>query len=176
MQNFLHAQGIRTFADKYSLDGKPESDRHSVGMLAGAAVGSLASTPGPVSDAFLKELWETPVPVGELNGAQLAGKAVFNARCAQCHYDRTDGAKAGPSLLAVFQKPALHSGAAATDERVTATVGRGGLPGIEAVLKIFHERLALKTLSERDRTLLGQRGDHALTAYMSRPTKPAAGT
>lgn len=65
VQNFLHSQGIRTFADKYSLDGTPESDRHSVGMLAGAAVGSLASTPGQVSDAFLKELWETPLPVGE---------------------------------------------------------------------------------------------------------------
>lgn len=65
VQTFLHGQGMNTFADKYSLDGKPLSERHSVGMLAGAAVGSLASTPGQVSDAFLKALWDTPLPVGE---------------------------------------------------------------------------------------------------------------
>jgi oligosaccharide reducing-end xylanase len=41
------------------------SDRHSTGMLAAAAVGSLAAAPGPVADAFLRELWDTPVPAGE---------------------------------------------------------------------------------------------------------------
>lgn len=64
-QNFLFKQGIKTFADKYSLDGKPASDRHSVGMLAATAVGSLAATPGDVSNAFLQEFWDTPLPVGE---------------------------------------------------------------------------------------------------------------
>jgi len=64
-QDFLFKQGIKVFADKYSLDGKPMSDRHSVGMLAATAVGSLAATPGEVSDAFLKEFWEAPLPVGE---------------------------------------------------------------------------------------------------------------
>jgi oligosaccharide reducing-end xylanase len=64
VQNFLFKQGIKTFADKYTLDGKPMSDRHSVGMVAATAVGSLA-TQGDVSNAFLKELWDTPLPVGE---------------------------------------------------------------------------------------------------------------
>jgi len=64
-QNFLFKQGLSTFADKYTLDGKPASDRHSVGMLAAAAAGGLAATPGEVSDAFLKEFWNTPMPVGE---------------------------------------------------------------------------------------------------------------
>ncbi len=64
-QKFLFKQGLSTFADKYSLDGKPASDRHSVGMLAAAAAGGLAATPGDVSDAFLKEFWDTPMPVGE---------------------------------------------------------------------------------------------------------------
>jgi oligosaccharide reducing-end xylanase len=41
------------------------SDRHSVGMAAAAAVGSLAATPGDVSNAFLQKLWDTPLPVGE---------------------------------------------------------------------------------------------------------------
>ncbi len=65
VQGFLFSQGIHTFADRYTLDGHPLSTRHSTGMLAAAAVGSLAATPGPVSDAFLKELWDTPVPAGE---------------------------------------------------------------------------------------------------------------
>jgi len=65
VQDFLFKQGIHTFADQYTLDGKPMSERHSVGMVAATAVGSLAATPGDVSNAFLKELWDTPLPVGE---------------------------------------------------------------------------------------------------------------
>lgn len=65
VQKFLYGQGIDTFADRYTLDGQPLSDRHSAGMVAAAAVGSLAATPGPVSDAFVKALWDMPVPSGE---------------------------------------------------------------------------------------------------------------
>jgi oligosaccharide reducing-end xylanase len=64
-QNFLYAQGVDRFADRYTLDGKPLSTRHSVGMASTAAVGSLAATPGATSDAFLKALWDTPTPSGE---------------------------------------------------------------------------------------------------------------
>jgi oligosaccharide reducing-end xylanase len=65
IQKFLFGQGIHTFADRYTLDGKPLSDRHSVGMVATTAVGSHAATKGPTSEAFLDELWNTPVPSGE---------------------------------------------------------------------------------------------------------------
>ncbi len=65
VQTFLAGQGIDRFADRYTLDGKPMSTRHSTGMLAAAAVGGLAATPGQVPDAFLKALWDTPVPAGE---------------------------------------------------------------------------------------------------------------
>ena len=65
IQTFLAGQGIHTFVDRYTLDGKPLSDRHSVGMVSATAVGSLAATPGANSDAFLKELWNTPTPSGE---------------------------------------------------------------------------------------------------------------
>ena len=65
VQHFLSAQGVDRFADRYTLDGKPLSERHSTGMLAAAAVGSLAATPGQVSDEFLRALWNTPVPSGE---------------------------------------------------------------------------------------------------------------
>ncbi|WP_442680303.1 glycosyl hydrolase family 8 [Sphingomonas sp. ASY06-1R] len=65
IQGFLYQQGIKTFADRYTLDGKPLSTRHSAGMVAATAVGSFAATPGPVSKAFLQLLWDMPVPAGE---------------------------------------------------------------------------------------------------------------
>ena len=64
-------------------------------------------------------------PLSELNVQQRQGHVVFQARCSVCHYDRQAGALHGPSLLGVFKKPALPSGAAATDERVLATINRG---------------------------------------------------
>ena len=65
IQKFLYGQGIDKFVDRYTLDGKPLSARHSVGMVATTAVGSLAATDGPTSKAFVEELWNTPVPSGE---------------------------------------------------------------------------------------------------------------
>lgn len=64
IQTFLNSQGIDTFADRYTLDGKPLSTRHSIGMVATTAVGSLASS-GPIADAFVNELWNAPIPSGE---------------------------------------------------------------------------------------------------------------
>lgn len=65
LQGFLAGQGIHTFADQYTLDGKPLSTRHSPGMVATNAVGSLAASPGANRDAFVDELWATPIPSGE---------------------------------------------------------------------------------------------------------------
>lgn len=65
IQKFLYSEGIDNFVDRYTLDGKPLSTRHSVGMLATTAVASFAATPGPTSKAFVEELWNMPVPSGE---------------------------------------------------------------------------------------------------------------
>jgi oligosaccharide reducing-end xylanase len=65
IQKFLLAQGISTFADRYTLDGQPLSQRHSPGMVATTATASLAATPGDTSKAFLTALWNTPIPAGE---------------------------------------------------------------------------------------------------------------
>lgn len=65
IQKFLFGQDIHSFADRYSLEGKPLSTRHSAGVVATTAVGSFAATPGPTSKAFLEELWNTNVPSGE---------------------------------------------------------------------------------------------------------------
>jgi oligosaccharide reducing-end xylanase len=65
IQKFLIGEGIDKFVDRYTLDGKPVSTRHSVGMVATTAVASLAATPGPTEKAFVDELWNTPTPSGE---------------------------------------------------------------------------------------------------------------
>jgi oligosaccharide reducing-end xylanase len=65
IQEFLSSQGIDKFVDRYTLDGKPLSERHSVGMLSTTAVGSFAATPGPTEKAFVDALWNTPIPNGE---------------------------------------------------------------------------------------------------------------
>ncbi|MBB5057107.1 mono/diheme cytochrome c family protein [Granulicella aggregans] len=73
-----------------------------------------------------------PMPLSQLDPQQAHGHDLFQSRCAACHYDRKDGSLHGPSMLGVFKKPSLPSGAAATDERVTATImhGRGLMPAL----------------------------------------------
>ena len=77
-----------------------------------------------------------PTPLAELNVQQMRGHAVFQTRCAVCHYDRQSGPLHGPSLLGMYKKPALPSGAAPTDERVSATIlhGRNQMPAMGAQL------------------------------------------
>ncbi|HEY1650205.1 MAG TPA: glycosyl hydrolase family 8 [Terracidiphilus sp.] len=65
IQKFLYGQGIGTFVDRYTLDGKPLSTRHSAGMVSTTAVGSLAAPDGPAAKAFVDALWTMPVPSGE---------------------------------------------------------------------------------------------------------------
>ena len=73
-----------------------------------------------------------PTPLSELNPQQANGHSVYQAHCAVCHYDRSNGNLHGPSLASLYKKAALPSGAAATDERVAATVlhGRNNMPAM----------------------------------------------
>ena len=65
IQKFLFSQGVSTFDDRYTLDGKPLSQRHSTGMVATTATSGLAATKGVISSAFVDELWNSPIPAGE---------------------------------------------------------------------------------------------------------------
>ncbi|WP_260703280.1 c-type cytochrome [Edaphobacter flagellatus] len=71
-----------------------------------------------------------PTPLSQLNAQQMHGHAVFQAHCLQCHNDRTNAPLTGPPLVGIFKKQYLPSGAAATNERVSATIlqGRGMMP------------------------------------------------
>lgn len=65
IQQFLTEQGVNTFADRYTLDGHPLSNRHSTGMVATTATSSLAVPAGATPGAFLDQLWNTAIPAGE---------------------------------------------------------------------------------------------------------------
>jgi len=66
-----------------------------------------------------------PIPISELTPQQTLGYQYFQSHCAQCHYDRQSGPLHGPSLLGVYKKAYLPSGAPANDDRVTATILHG---------------------------------------------------
>lgn len=66
-----------------------------------------------------------PTPLAQLNPQQARGHGVYQAHCLVCHSDRTNTPLAGPALRGIFKKEYLASGAAATDERVSATILRG---------------------------------------------------
>ena len=76
-----------------------------------------------------------PTPLDQLTAQQASGRQVFQSHCAQCHYDRTTGPLHGPSLLSLYKKPYLPSGAPSTDARVTATIlhGRQMMPAQPAL-------------------------------------------
>jgi oligosaccharide reducing-end xylanase len=64
IQAFFLSQGLSTYGDLYTLDGKPLQDHHSTGLIATNAVASLAAT-NPSAKDFVKALWDAPVPSGQ---------------------------------------------------------------------------------------------------------------
>ena len=69
-------------------------------------------------------------PLDQLDAQQAHGHQVFEAHCAQCHYDRASDPLHGPGLRGVMKRQYLPSGAPANDERVTNTIlhGRNLMP------------------------------------------------
>ena len=64
-------------------------------------------------------------PLSELTPQESAGRQVYQAYCARCHYSNTDRSLHGPGLQAIYKQKYLPSGAPANDDRVTAVILRG---------------------------------------------------
>lgn len=69
IQAFFAAQGLSTYGDLYTLEGKviaskPVQTHPSTGLVATNAVASLAAT-NPKSRDFVQALWDAPVPSGQ---------------------------------------------------------------------------------------------------------------
>lgn len=71
-----------------------------------------------------------PKPLDQLTPQEAQGHEIFQARCARCHYDREHGSLHGPSLLGLYKRTYLPSGAPANDDRVGAVIvnGRNMMP------------------------------------------------
>lgn len=63
MLNFFYSQGIDSYVNQYTLDGKPLSSDRSAGLTAMNAVAALAST-NEHAPAFVQALWDTQIPSG----------------------------------------------------------------------------------------------------------------
>jgi oligosaccharide reducing-end xylanase len=64
IQAFFFSQGLSTYGDLYTLDGKPLQSHHSTGLVATNAVASLAAT-NPRAKRFVEALWDAPIPAGQ---------------------------------------------------------------------------------------------------------------
>jgi oligosaccharide reducing-end xylanase len=62
--NFFYDQGIGSYANQYTLDGKPLSGDHSLGLVAMNATAGLAATTDK-TPKFVQELWDACPPAGK---------------------------------------------------------------------------------------------------------------
>jgi mono/diheme cytochrome c family protein len=69
-------------------------------------------------------------PSSEWTPQEARGAAVYQDRCARCHYPTNTHSLHGPGLQALTKLKAMPSGAPPTDERITAAIlqGRGMMP------------------------------------------------
>jgi len=69
-------------------------------------------------------------PASEWTPQEARGAAVFQQKCARCHYPTTTQGLNGPGLQALTKVKAMPSGAPPTDERLSAVIvhGRGMMP------------------------------------------------
>jgi oligosaccharide reducing-end xylanase len=63
LQTFFAAQGMTTYASRFTLAGQPLGNDHSTGLMAMNAVASLAADQ-PRAAEFVTALWNAPVPSG----------------------------------------------------------------------------------------------------------------
>jgi mono/diheme cytochrome c family protein len=70
-------------------------------------------------------------PSSEWTPEESRGAAIYQAKCARCHYPTSTHPLNGPGLQALTKLKAMPSGAPPTDERLTAVIlnGRQMMPG-----------------------------------------------
>jgi mono/diheme cytochrome c family protein len=64
-------------------------------------------------------------PAAEWTHEEARGAAVYQEKCARCHYPTTTQPLHGPGLQALTKQKAMPSGAPPTDERLTAVILHG---------------------------------------------------
>jgi mono/diheme cytochrome c family protein len=69
-------------------------------------------------------------PSSEWTAEEARGAAIFEQKCARCHYPTSTHSLHGPGLQAITKIKAMPSGAPPTEERLTSVIlhGRGMMP------------------------------------------------
>lgn len=64
VQAFFESQGINTYGNRFTLDGKPLGGTHSTALVATNAVASLAAAHQKRARKFVEALWKAKIPSG----------------------------------------------------------------------------------------------------------------
>jgi len=78
-----------------------------------------------------------------LNPQQARGRALYDTYCLRCHEAYISGGRNGPSLMGVFKKKELPSGAPANDERAEEVIWQG-----RAKMPAFGDKLSREQLQD----------------------------
>jgi mono/diheme cytochrome c family protein len=72
-------------------------------------------------------------PASQWTAQEARGAAVFQAKCARCHYPTTTQSLHGPGLQAITKVRAMPSGAPPTNERMTDLIlhGKQMMPAVQ---------------------------------------------
>jgi mono/diheme cytochrome c family protein len=103
-----------------------------VALFLGLVLAGCESRPPYKSDAELG-----------LNTQQARGRALYDTYCLRCHEAYISGGRNGPSLMGVFKKKELPSGAPANDERAAEVIMRG-----RAKMPAFADKLDLAQVQD----------------------------
>jgi mono/diheme cytochrome c family protein len=78
-----------------------------------------------------------PVTPEENSAAVAAGKAIFEQRCAICHYSESTAKKIGLGLKGLYTRGKFATGGKVDDPSVASWIERGGadMPGFRGALK-----------------------------------------
>jgi oligosaccharide reducing-end xylanase len=64
LQAFFESKGMKSYGNRFTLDGRQFGNDHATGLVAMNAMASLAAT-NPRAKQFVEALWQTPVPTGQ---------------------------------------------------------------------------------------------------------------
>jgi cytochrome c2 len=98
-------------------------------MLLGA--GGMLWAQGPAKKSA------PPESSARTAGEREAGRKVYEAKCAVCHYDKSAAKKIGPGLAGLSKRGKYADGKPVDDETLRAWIEKGGknMPGHKAALK-----------------------------------------
>ena len=100
-------------------------------ILGACMAGALAGLPIPMDGAQPQA--KAPAVAGDAS----RGQALFNERCAICHYDQSTAQKMGPGLKGIYARGTFAGGRKVDDAGMTAWIEKGGkdMPGLKDTLK-----------------------------------------